>query len=334
MDQQNFYAIVSTEEKEVDTNVIEYKNIPLSNLKEHGTLIRVHYSSLNYKDALSARGHKGITRKYPHVPGVDASGEIIRTDNPNLRIGDKVLVTGHDMGMNTWGGFAEFINVPSEWLVKLPDTLTTKEAMMIGTGGITSAICIHEIISSGIDKDSGPVLVTGATGAVGSTAIAILAKLGYEVIASTGKVDQTQWLKTLGAEEVIHRSDVYDTTGKPLLPKRWKAAIDTVGGNTLSTVIRSTDHHGVVCVLGLVESPELKINVFPFLQRGIRVIGIDSAERGINIKRTLWEKLASDWKPNNLDLLTREVNLSEIVPEISKILDGKQVGKVLINCSK
>lgn len=330
---KTFHALLSSEAKDSSFNHLEYIELDSERIEDKGTWIEVHYSSLNYKDALSSKGHKGITRTYPHIPGVDASGVVLKSDSPDFSPGDQVLVTGHDLGMNTWGGLSTLISVPSEWVVKLPDGLSLKEAMMLGTGGITSAICIHEIIESGIEPKDGSVLVTGATGAVGSSAVAILSKLGYDVIASSGKKNKWDWLLSIGASSVIDRSEVYDESGKPLLKKRWKAVIDTVGGNTLSTAIRSTDHHGTICVLGLVESPELKLNVFPFLQRGVRVIGIDSAERGIEIKRMLWKKLAKSWKPTNLEAISREVNLEQIIPEIYKILEGGQVGKVLVKCS-
>jgi putative YhdH/YhfP family quinone oxidoreductase len=332
MNKTSFKAILSTDSDNKDFNLLEYRDIQFTSLADKGVLIKVDYSSLNYKDALSAKGHKGITRQYPHIPGVDASGSVESSDSDSFKPGDNVLVTGHDMGMNTWGGFSEFIRVPSEWVIPLPEGLSTKEAMMLGTGGITSAICVHEIIKSGITPESGPILVTGATGAVGTSSIAILAKLGYKVIASSGKKEKWDYLKSIGASEVLSREEVDDRSNKPLLKRRWKAAIDTVGGNTLSTVIRSTDHHGAICVLGLVSSQYFDMNVFPFLQRGVRVIGIDSAERGYDIKKELWNKLSNEWKPKNLSAIATEVQLCDIIPEIHKILEGKQVGKILINC--
>ncbi|GAB5465506.1 MAG: oxidoreductase [Candidatus Kapaibacteriales bacterium] len=315
-------------------NSLNLKTVDKSFFKNNEVQIENHYSSLNYKDALSAKGHTGITRQYPHIPGVDSAGKVISDSSGTYKQAQEVIVTGQDLGMNTYGGFSEFVSVPSEWIVPLPIGLSLKESMMLGTGGITAAICINEIINSGINPDDGKILVTGSTGAVGSTTVAILAKLGYDVICSTGKKESHGFLRSIGASEIISREDVYDESGKPLLKRRWKAAIDTVGGNTLSTIIRSTDHHGVICVVGLVESPELQLNVFPFLQRGVRIIGIDSAERGIELKRRLWRLLATDWKPNCLSKLAREVGLSDLKPEIDTILAGKQVGKVLINIKK
>lgn len=327
------YTAFVTEEIEKDKYVSSFKELELEALHINDILIKVEWSSLNYKDALSAKGNKGITRSYPHTPGVDAAGIVVKSNNSDIAEGDKVVVTGHDLGMNTNGGFAEYVSLPSEWVIKLPDNLTLRESMIFGTAGMTAAISINELIKHNITPDKGKILVTGATGGVGSMSVAILNKIGYQVIASTGKLDKTGFLKLIGASEVISRDEVYDTTGRPLLSRRWIGAIDSVGGNTLSTVFRSTDHHGVVCVLGLVESSDLNINIFPFLQRGVSLIGIDSAERGLDLKKELWKKLSNEWKPDCLNEMVREVNLLDIEPEIELILKGGQVGKTLINCS-
>ena len=326
------YKTFVTEELSPNNYHSSFKELPLDELHKNDVLIRVKWSSLNYKDALIARGHKGITREYPHTPGVDAAGIVEESNTNEFSVGDKVLVTGHDLGMNTSGGYSEYISVPKDWVVKLEDSLSLRESMIYGTAGITAAICIDQLIKHNLKPNDSRILVTGATGGVGSMSVAILGKIGFEVIASTGKLHKSDFLKSIGATDVIHRNDVYDTTGKPLLKKRWEGAIDTVGGNTLSTVIRSTNHHGSICVVGLVESPELKLNVFPFLQRGVSVLGIDSAERGIEIKKELWGKLASDWKPDCLNEMVKEISLYDIQSEIDSILEGKQIGKTLINC--
>jgi len=324
-----YNALVTTElaEEKFERKI---QTLNTKHLPEGEVLIKVLYSSLNYKDALSACGHKGISRYYPHTPGVDAAGIVVESLVPDLQIGDEVIVTGHDLGMNTFGGFGEYISVPSGWCVLKPKNLTFKQSMIYGTAAMTAAMCAYEIVNRPISTTQGKLLVTGATGGVGSMAVAIASKIGYDVIASTGKMDKSEWLKNIGAKEVIHRSEVFDTTGRPLLAKRWAAAIDTVGGNTLSTVIRSTDHHGAVCVLGLVESSELNINLFPFLMRGITIFGIDSAERGIELKKQLWDKLSNQWRPKMLDDMCKEVNLEHISDEIDLILKGGQVGKVVL----
>lgn len=327
------YTAYITEEIEKNKFESTFKELSIEKLHINDVLVKLEWSSLNYKDALSAKGHKGITREYPHTPGVDAAGIVESSKVNGISKGDKVVITGHDLGMNTNGGFSEYVSVPKEWIVLLPVNLTTRESMIFGTAGVTAAICINELIKHDITTEKGGILVTGATGGVGSMAVAMLNKIGYKVIASTGKLDETEFLISIGANEVIHRDEVYDKSGKALLSRRWAGAIDTVGGNTLSTVFRSTDYHGIVCVLGLVESAELNTNLYPFLQRGVSLIGIDSAEKSLELKKFLWSKLSGDWKPDCLDKMTKEVPLLEIEPEIELILKGGQVGKTLINCN-
>lgn len=326
------YTAYLTEEYGKNEFKNSFQKLNIEHLHTNDILVKVHYSSLNYKDALSARGHKGITRNYPHTPGVDAAGTVEQSNTEGFEVGSKVVITGHDLGMNTNGGFAEYVSVPKEWIVPLPKELTLRESMIYGTAGMTAAICSYELFKHDIYPEKGSILVTGATGGVGSMAVAILNKIGYKVIASTGKLDKSDFLKSIGANEVISREDVFDTTGKPLLARRWAGAIDTVGGNTLSTVFRSTDYHGIICVLGLVESAEFSTNLYPFLQRGVSLIGIDSAEKSLNLKKELWEKMSNDWKPDCLSEMAKEVNLTDINSEIDLILLGGQVGKTLVNC--
>lgn len=303
----------------------------ISELPDGDVLIEVHYSSLNYKDALSANGHKGITRKYPHTPGVDAAGIIVESKVEKFHPGDKVIVTGYDLGMNTSGGFAEYIRVPAEWVVPLPSNLTLKESMIYGTAGFTAGLCAYEILNKGISPEDGKVLVTGATGGVGSLAVALLSHIGFSVTASTGKPDAKEFLKQLGAKEIISREEISDKTEKPLLPRRWIAAVDNVGGNTLSTVIKSIDYNGVVTCVGLVESEKLFITVYPFILRGVSLIGIDSAETKMPKRLEIWKHLSTDWKIQQLNSIYREVALDGLDFEIEKILQGKQKGKVLVN---
>jgi len=304
----------------------------ISDLPDNEVLIKVHYSALNYKDALSASGHKGISRYFPHTPGVDASGIVESDKSGKFNIGDKVVVTGYDLGMNTSGGMAEYISVPAKWCVSLPEKLSLHDAMIYGTHGMTAAMSIRELIDAGITPDKGKILVTGATGGVGSFAVGILAKLGYEVIASTGKIDtHSDYLKKLGASEIIHRDDVIDKSNRPLLSARWVGAIDNVGGKTLTSIINATGQHGAVCIVGLVENDKVETTVYPFLLRGIKLIGIDSAERSLELKKNLWHHLASDWKPDYFNNMSRTVSLDDIIPEIDTILKGGQVGKVVVD---
>ncbi len=303
----------------------------VNDLPANDVLIKVHYSSLNYKDALSASGNKGVTKKYPHIPGIDAAGVVAESSDSRFKNGDKVLVTGYDLGQNTSGGFSQYIRVPGDWIVPLPKELSLRESMMLGTAGFTAAIGVHHLRQNNLSAADGPILVTGATGGVGSLAIAILAKLGYEVTAATGKMDQKSFLKDLGAANVIHREEVQDESGRPLLSGRWAGAVDTVGGIMLDTVLRQTKHNGTVACCGNILGHELHTNVYPFILRGVHLAGMDSGNCLMDLRKKLWQHLATDWKPNNLKKLANECGLDQLDDEIAKILEGKQVGRVLVN---
>ncbi|MFC2129973.1 YhdH/YhfP family quinone oxidoreductase [Bacteroidota bacterium] len=330
MENINYKAFI-VEEVESGRFERKLKHKTIEDLPDGDIIIKVHYSALNYKDALSANGHKGITRKYPHTPGIDASGVIVESHSPAFQIGQEVLVTGYDLGMNTSGGYQEYIRVPANWVVEIPENMNLREVMIYGTAGFTAAVCINELQKHNVFPNSGKVLVTGATGGVGSLAVGMLAKSGYEVIASTGKMGKIDFLQTLGAKDIIPRHEVNDNSGKPLLRGRWIGAIDSVGGNTLSTVIKSTEQRGAVCCLGLVESDKLNTTVYPFILRGITVIGIDSAERPMDYRLNIWKRIAEEWKLDKPEFLVKEISLEELNDEIETILRGEQVGKVLIN---
>jgi len=293
-------------------------------------LVRVRYSSLNYKDALSATGHKGVTRHYPHTPGIDAAGEVVECRDGRYRPGEAVIVHGRDLGMNTPGGFGQYIRVPSDWALPLPEGLTLREAMVIGTAGFTAAHCVLRIMSAGVTPGQGDVLVTGATGGVGSFAVAILAREGFRVVASTGKPGAAAFLKELGAAEIIPRAETQDPSGRPLLKGRWAAAVDCVGGSTLSTAIRSTRYGGAVACCGLTESPGLALTVYPFILRGVSLLGIDSAECPETVRKELWERLAGPWKPELPRLLGDEVDLSGLDGKIRDILQGRLRGRTVV----
>jgi len=299
-------------------------------LPDGDTLIKVHYSSLNYKDALSATGNRGVTKNYPHTPGIDASGVVVKSRTGDFKTGDQVLVTGYDLGMNTSGGFGQYIRVPAGWVVKLPSGMTLKESMILGTAGFTAAMSVFQV-SKDIAPEDGEILVTGATGGVGSLAVALLSKLGYSVVGVSGKPDGYDFLKTLGAEGVISREDAQERSGRPVLKARWAGVVDTVGGEILATAIRSTRPWAVVTCCGLVASPDLAINVFPFILRGIKLIGIDSQDCPMGHRLQLWRLLTEEWKLNYPEGFCKEISLTELDHNISLILKGMQKGRVLLN---
>jgi putative YhdH/YhfP family quinone oxidoreductase len=297
-------------------------------------LIRVWFSSLNYKDALSATGNKGVTKNYPHTPGIDAAGVVEESASVEFKGGEEVLVTGYDLGANTSGGYGGLIRVPAAWVVKLPLGLSLKDSMVYGTAGFTAALSVYKLEEHGVSRGGGEVLVTGATGGVGSVACGVLAKAGYDVVASTGKTDRKDFLLGLGVKEVIGREDATDTSGRPLLKARWAGVVDTVGGDILATAIKSSKQHGVVTCCGNVASAELPINVYPFILRGVSLVGIDSAYCPMEIRKRVWAKVAREWKIENLDSITTEVSLTGLDEHIDLILRGKETGRVVVDLSK
>lgn len=303
----------------------------ISSLPEGEVLINVKYSSLNYKDALSATGNRGVTRKYPHTPGIDAAGIVAQSTNENFKVGDEVIVTGYDLGMNTSGGFAEYIRVPAQWVVKLPKNLTLMESMIYGTAGFTAALSVYKLIEAGVNPSNGDILVTGATGGVGSIAVGILHKLGYGVIAGTGKHEVKDTLLKIGAKDIILREELDDKSGKALLKERWAGVIDTVGGNILATALKSTKYGGSVTSCGNVASYEFTSTVYPFILRGVSLLGVDSVQCPMKLRLKLWDLLSSEWKPDNLGLNVEEVSLEGLDEKIDKILEGKIVGRILVN---
>jgi len=320
--------VSETEEKEFQREIItrQIKDLPKGDL-----LINVKYSSLNYKDALSAIGNRGVTRDYPHTPGIDGAGIIIESSNTNFKVGDKVIVTGYDLGMNTSGGYGEYIRVPAEWVVKLPENLTLRESMIYGTAGFTAALSVCKLVHSGVKPDDGDILVTGATGGVGSIAISILNKIGYNVIGATGKTHEKDMLLAIGAKDIIDRNEIDAGSGRALLKGRWAGVIDTVGGNMLATAIKSTNYGGSVTCCGNVASHKLLTSVYPFILRGVSLFGIDSVQCPMNIRLEIWDKLSSVWKPNNLNDTADEVSLDGLNKKIDMILDGSHRGRTIVN---
>ena len=324
----NYRALVVSEHD--GTFIQTIKEVNTSNLPAGDVLIRVLYSSLNYKDALSATGNKGVTKKYPHTPGIDACGVIIDSESNHFAPGDKVIVSGYDLGMNTAGGFGEYIRVTSAWVVKLPEGLSPKEAMIIGTAGFTAGISISRLTEL-VKPVDGKIIVTGATGGVGSVALSILSQLGYQTVAVSGKETEYPYLESLGAGEIISRNNFLNLEKKPVLSAKYAGGIDTVGGPILENILKTLMPLGAVTTCGSVASAELNMSVFPFILRGISLIGISAQNYPMHLRTKLWNKLANEWKPDNLLKIYTEIPLNKLPEAIPEILNGRLKGRTLVN---
>lgn len=302
----------------------------ISDLPAGEVLVRVHYSTLNYKDALSSVGNKGVTRNYPHTPGIDAAGIVEESQSSDFKVGDEVIVTSYDLGMNTSGGLSEYIRVPARWVVALPEGLSMREAMINGTAGFTAALCINALINNGLSPEKGKVLVTGSTGGVGILAVAMLKKLGFEVTAVTGKPEASEFLTKVGATEIVTREALDDKSGRPMLKSVYAGVVDTVGGNILATALKSLIYGGAAAICGLVASADLLTSVLPFILRGNTLFGIDSAECPMPLRQDIWQKIATDFKPADLELLATEITLEEVSQKLDLILQGGALGKSLV----
>jgi len=325
------YSALVAEKLEDGEMKLSVKSLNTRNFPHNDVLVRVEYSSLNYKDALSASGNPGVTKSYPHTPGIDAAGVVEWSDDDRFQEGDEVIVTSYDLGQNTPGGFGQFISVPGDWIVPLPGGLSLKESMMLGTAGFTAAYGVRNIIESGIQPGDGDIVVTGATGGVGSLAVAILSKIGFSVIAVTGKLDQHPFLENLGAKKIVSREEVTGVKSSPMLASRWKGGLDTVGGEMLDALLRQTAHNGVVACCGNVLGGDLHTSIYPFILRGISLMGIDSGICLMKDRTELWQQISEEWKPRQLGDICRECGLEQLKPEIKKILNGEQIGRVLVN---
>ncbi len=308
----------------------EIVNRTVNDLPEGDVLIKIHCAALNYKDALSFSGNKGVTRKYPHTPGIDGAGVVADSQSSNFKAGDQVLVTSYDLGMNTDGAFAGYVRVPADWVIPLPSGLSLFESMVIGTAGLTAGIGLHKMEMMGQHPSQGPLVVSGATGGVGSMAVGIMAKAGYEVIASSGKEDMADYLKSLGASEVVDREYINDDSSRPLIKPKWAGALDTVGGNTLATLVKGCKSEGNVSACGLVSSPVLPTTVFPFILNGVNLLGIDSASYPKEDRLHVWNKLATDWRLPNMDQLSTTIRLEALDPYIDDMLKGGSKGRVVV----
>ena len=323
-----YRALVTTEEDDKFVNSIQENDLDF--LPDNNTLIKVKYSSLNYKDALSASGNKGVTRKYPHTPGIDAAGIIEETSSKKLKKGDEVIVTGYDMGMNTSGGFGEYIKVPEEWVIKKPDNFSLSESMAFGTAGLTAGLCLRKLLQHGLKPADGKVFVTGVTGGVGIISLMLFNKLGFEVTAVTGKMNEKDLLLDLGAAEVIDRNELDVDLLSPLQKPIYSGGIDAVGGKILSNLICSTSQRAAIACCGMVGGLSLDTSIFPFILRGLSLFGIDSAESLLKVKDEVWNNFSSDWKLEKIDRNIKDISLDELPIEIDKILEGKQIGRVRV----
>ncbi|AJY75528.1 acryloyl-CoA reductase [Paenibacillus beijingensis] len=318
-----------------DTCTIGVKKVSFEQLPEGEVLIKVVYSSVNYKDGLASIPEGKIVRSYPFIPGIDLSGYVVSSTDPRFQVGQQVLVTGYEVGVSHYGGFSEYARIPADWVVPLPVGLTLREAMIYGTAGFTAALSIMRLEENGTMPEKGKVLVTGATGGVGGAAVSMLNKKGYHVVASTGKPDAADYLKSLGAREVISREDVVGSSSKPLDKQLWQAAIDPVGGIPLASILSKIMYGGSVAVSGLTGGTEVSTTVLPFILRGVNLLGIDSVYCPAERRANLWKSMAQDLKPDQLEtLVAREVSLQELQEALSDILKSNTHGRILVCMSQ
>lgn len=324
----NFKSLRIHVEKGIVTRAVDLCR--LEDLPEHDVLIKVHYSSLNYKDALSANGHTGISRHYPHTPGIDAAGIVVNDRSNSFQEGEQVAVIGFDLGMNTWGGLSEYIRVPKEWVMPIPSDLGLANTMRLGTAGMTAGYCLEKLLQNGLVGNHANILVTGATGGVGSIAVHLLSSLGYEVTAASGKADQFEWLTSIGASKVIDRQDLGSKSAKALLSETYDAAIDTVGEDTLVNILKSLKYGGSVAACGIVGGTAIPLDIYPFILRQVNLLGIASATATLADRQRVLAKFASHWRLPLLKYLCEEISLEQVSDRIDAMLAGNITGRALI----
>ena len=324
----NFQAMVL--DKVNDQTKLEIKQLSIDDLPEGEVTIRVAYSSVNFKDGAVAILNKFVT-SYPIVPGIDLAGTVIDSKDERFTTGDEVIVTSYELGTGHFGGFSEIARVPAEWVVPLPKGLSLKESMILGTAGFTAALAVQRLEDNGLEPSHGPVLVAGATGGVGSIAVNILAKKGYDVVASTGKLNQEQYLKGLGAKQIIHRDEIVDHDQAPMREEKWSGAVDPVGGKTLQYILSSLKYGGSVATCGFTGGMEVSTTVFPPISRGVNWLGIDSVQYPMKKRLEIWNRLADDLKPTTLnEEMVNEVSLKGLPELLGAILQGKVRGRTLV----
>lgn len=306
---------------------------PVPVLTDGAVRLRVEYSSLNYKDAMAATGHPGIVKQFPHVPGIDAVGTVLESRHADYAPGDVVIATGHEIGVEQWGGWASELVTRGDWLVPLPAALSPIDVMTLGTAGFTAAQCVLALLKHGCTASDGPVIVSGATGGVGSLAVMLLAQLGFEVTAVTGKADRHDWLGELGAKHVTDREFLSSDASRALLKSEFRAGIDTVGGGVLATMLKRIQHRGCVACCGVAGGGELPTTVYPFILRGIALYGIDSAWCPDEIRVDIWQRLADAWKLPGLERVRVDLTLQNVKQAVDQMLSGKFAGRGVLHIS-
>ena len=326
-----FNALIA---RQSDTGqAVSLEALELTDLPDNDVLIRVDYSTVNYKDGLALTGTRPIIRSYPLVPGIDLAGVIESSRDDRWQVGDRVVVNGWGLGEGHWGGLAQYAQVKSDWLVKLPETITTREAMSIGTAGYTAALCVNALLKHGTTPADGEILVTGATGGVGSVAVALLAAQGFKVVASTGKINEDAYLKALGASECVDRESL-NVAGNPLQRERWAGVVDALGGQTLANACAQTCYGGAVAACGLAESAALPATVMPFILRGVTLYGIDSVMAPTTARDQAWQRLATDLDKTRLESMINEISLAEAMDIGGDVLAGKIRGRLLVDVNR
>lgn len=326
---ESFKALVLSEADGKVSN--EVTELSTDALPEGDVLVRVEYSDVNYKDGMVVNGIGGLVRNYPHVPGIDFSGVVEESSHGRYKPGDNVVLTGWRVGEVHWGGYAQRARVNGDWLVPLPDGLSTRQAMAVGTAGLTSMLCVMALEDHGLTPDAGPVLVTGAAGGVGSVAVAILARLGYSVAASTGREALHDYLKGLGASQIVGRDELSEPNKRPLESETWSGAVDTVGSTTLARVLAQIQYGGSVAACGLAAGPKLETTVIPFLLRGINLLGIDSVMQPFENRVRVWDRIASDLPHDKLEAMTEVIGLDGVAEAASSILSGQVRGRLVVD---
>jgi acrylyl-CoA reductase (NADPH) len=325
---ENFSAFVI--DKTDDTVRGKLQQMNATHLDKGDVTIRVHYSSVNYKDALAGTGTGKIIRRFPCVGGIDLSGEVVESADSRFQPGDRVIATSFDIGVSHHGGYAQFARVPADWVVRMPSNMSQLDAMVLGTAGFTAALGVIRMEQNGLSPQNGPVIVSGATGGVGGLAIDMLAQLGYEVVALTGKESESDYLRSLGASEIKLTSSIDHAKVRPLEGARWAGAVDNVGGPILHWILAGMKQAGTVACIGNAASSTLETTLFPFMLRGVSLLGVDSGYTGFPLRQQVWDRLAADLRPRNLDSMKRLIDMDELPTAFDEFLKGKIRGRTVV----